>query len=73
MPVENEKSFKSSNKCWVCNKLFAAGDSKIKDHDHVTEKYRGSAHQSCNINLKMTKKVTVIFQNLRDYGSHLVM
>ena len=44
MPVENEKSFKWSNKCWVCNKLFAAGDSKIKDHDHVTEKYRGSAH-----------------------------
>ena len=37
MPVENEKSFKSSNKCWVCNKLFAAGDSKIKDHDHVTK------------------------------------
>ena len=24
--VENEKSFKSSNKCWIYNKLFAAGD-----------------------------------------------
>ena len=25
-----------------------------------------------NINLKLTKKVTIIFHNLRSYGSHLI-
>ena len=33
--VEDETRFQSSNKCWICNKLFAAGDNKVRDHDHV--------------------------------------
>ena len=38
------KSFKSSNKCWICNKLFAEADNKVRDNnDHVTLKYWGSA------------------------------
>ena len=36
-------------------------------------KYKGSFHWSGNINLKLTKKVPVIFHNLRGYGSHLIM
>ena len=36
------------------NKLFAAEDNKVRDHDHVIGKYRDSAHWSCNINLKFT-------------------
>ena len=59
MSVKDEKSFESSNKCWICNKLFAAGDNKARDHDHVTGKYGGSAHWSCSINLELTKKVPV--------------
>ena len=34
----NEKSFKSSNKYWICNKLFGLGDNNVRDHDHVTGK-----------------------------------
>ena len=44
MSVQDEKSFKSSNKYWMCNILFAEGDKKERHHDHVTGKYRGSAH-----------------------------
>ena len=36
---------------------------------HITEKYRGSAHWSCN----MTKNVSVIFHNLKGYDTHLIM
>ena len=36
----------------LCNILFIAGDNKVRDHGHVIGKYRGSAHRSCNINLK---------------------
>ena len=39
----------------------------------MTGKYRGSAHWSCNINLKLTKQVPVIFHNLRCYESHLII
>ena len=51
--------------------MFPAEDNKVRDHDHVTGKYRGAAHWSWNINLKLTKKVPVIFHNLKDYDSHL--
>ena len=40
MPVEVERSFKSSTECWICSKLFAAGNNnKVRDHDHVTGTY----------------------------------
>ena len=73
MSAEDEQRFQSSNKCWICDKLFNVGDNKVKDHCHVTGKYRGSAHWSCNINIKLIKKVPVIFYNLRGYDSHLIM
>ena len=38
---------------------------------YITGKFRGAAHWSCNINLQLTKKVSVILHNLRDYDSYL--
>ena len=73
MSAKDEQIFQSSNKCWICNKLFDARDNKVRNHCHVTEKYRGSAHWSCNINLKLTEKVPVLFHNLRGYDTHLIM
>ena len=44
----------------------------MRDHCHITGKYRFAAHWSCNINLKISKKVPVIFHNLKGYDSHLI-
>ena len=45
----------------------------MRDDCHITGKYRGSAHRSCNIKFKLTKKVPVIFHNLRGYYRHLII
>ena len=73
MSEKDKQIFQLSNKCWICDKLFDVGDNKVRDHCHITGKYRVSAHWNCNINLRLTKKVPVIFHNLRGYDSHLII
>ena len=70
---EKEKHlFQQCSNCWICEKLIDNDDEKVRDHCHITGKFRGAAHWSCNINLQLTKKVPVIFHNLRGYDSHLI-
>ena len=70
MSVEEEEQFEKTEICWLCNKLI--DDNKIRDHCDITGKYREAAHWDCNINLKISKKILVIFHNLRGYDSHLI-
>ena len=39
----------------------------------MTGKFGDSAHWDCNINLKLTSRILVIFHNLRGYDSYLIM
>ena len=71
MSEEEEHLFQQSNSCWICKKLIDNDEEKVRDHCHVTGKFRGAAHWNCNINFQLTKKVPVIFHNLRGYNSHL--
>ena len=63
MSKEKEHLFQQSNSCWICKKLIDNDEEKVRDHCHVTGKFRGAAHGSCNINLQLTKKVPAIFHN----------
>ena len=69
---EEEEEFEKSNICWICCKLIKIGDNKVRDHCHIAGKYRGSCHRKCNTNLKASKKLVVIFHNLKEYDSHLI-
>ena len=69
MDKEEEEQFQSSNTCWICEKIIHDDDEKVRDHCHVTGKFSGAAHWSCNTNLQLTKKVPVILHNLRGYDS----
>ena len=71
MTAEENENFERSNICQICGKLIDL-DDKVKDRSHITGKYRGSAHWSRNINLKISTKVPVIFHNLKGYYSHLI-
>ena len=70
--TEEEEQFQSSNTCQICKKLINDDDEKVTDHCHITRKFKGAAHWSCNINLQLIKKVPVMFHNLRGYDSHLI-
>ena len=36
-------------------KISKEGEVKVKDHEHITGKYRGYAHQDCNLNFSLSK------------------
>ncbi|XP_068761891.1 uncharacterized protein [Montipora capricornis] len=51
---------------------FMYNQTKHKERKHFCM-YRGSAHQDCNLNFRLTEKIPVIFHNLRGYDSHFIM
>ena len=65
MTEKDEINFKKAD--------YTDKDIRVRDHCHVTQKYRGSAHQDCNLNFRLTDKIPVIFHNLRGYDSHFIM
>ena len=70
---DDERNFRKADKCYICNKNYSAKDVRVRDHCHITGKYRGSAHQNCNTNCRLTDKIPVIFHNLNGYDSHVIM
>ncbi|CAH3149424.1 unnamed protein product [Porites lobata] len=46
-------------------------DDKVRDHYHFTGKYRGAAHNSCNLKCRKPRILPVIFHNLQGYDAHL--
>ena len=76
MTDDDELCFKLEEKCHICNKKYTDKDIRVRDHCHITGKYRGSAHQECNLKLRIEPeniKIPVIFHNLRGYDSHFIM
>ena len=89
MTKENERDFKNSITCYICGRRYKMDEKygeeingekpvngPVRDHCHVTGKYRGSAHNFCNLKLRLNPeyiKIPVIFLNLKGYDSHFIM
>ena len=72
MSEKEEHLFEQSSSCWICNKLIDNDEEKVRDHCHLTGKFRGAVHWDCNINFHFTNTVPAIFHNLRGYDSLLI-
>ena len=70
---KERNDFENAKSCHICNKEYNNEDVPVRDHCHVTGKYRGSANTDCNLSYRLTNKIYVIFHNLRGYDSHLIM
>ena len=53
MTPEEKESFQQSTICWLCGNPLS--DTEVRDHDHLTGKYRGAAHHRCNLNCKKSQ------------------
>ena len=66
---EDEKQFNKASDCWICGEEL--GNDRVRDHCHYTGRYRGAAHNKCNLKYSKPKGVPVFFHNLTGYDSHL--
>ena len=72
MTIENEDDYQNSKDFWICNQKINKDKDKVRDHCHITGKYRGAAHSKCNLKLKIPKKLPIIFHNLEGYDGHII-
>ena len=70
MVSEEEEIYNNSHMCWICKQELNM--NKVRDNCHVTGKFRGAAHNKCNINLRILRKLPIIFQNLQGYDGHII-
>ena len=71
--------------CYICRKEFDNNNTtkssslerkkqqKVRDHCHYTGKYRGAAHNICNLRYKIPKEIPVVFHNGSTYDYHFTI
>ena len=68
---EEEDNYNKENICHICKKEF--NNNKVRDHCQFTGKYRGAAHNTCNLRCKIPKNIPVIFHNGSTYDYHFII
>ena len=71
MTEENEGYSRINIICKFCEKNNES--DKVRDHCHLTGKYRGPAHSICNINVTQDQSIFIpfIFHNFSNYECHM--
>ena len=74
---KEEKKHNKQKVCYICKKRFSTEDNnkryKVKNHCHYPGKYRGAAHDICNLKYKIPKEIPVVFHNGSTYHYHFII
>ena len=66
MIKKDNEDFENSTNKWICDNDYIDGDIKVRDHDYITENIEV-------LHIKKILKIHVVFDNLKNYDSHLIM
>ena len=69
MTMHDKLVYDNSALCHICYEEL--GKDRVRDHCHLTGKFRGTAHEVCNLKYRVPKFFPVVFHNLHGYDSHL--
>ena len=64
-----KEAYEKTDICWFCRKKIEY--TKVADHCHLTGRFRGAAHEICNLQAKVPEFTPVFMHNLDGYDSHL--
>ena len=71
MTEKNEEDYRKNIVCRFCEKEVFS--NKVRDHCHLTGKYRGPAHNTCNKNVTQDQSnfIPFLLDNFSSYHCHL--
>ena len=73
LTTKEEIDYNKQKICYTCKKEFDKKNYKVRDHCHYTGKYRGAAHNICNLRFKIPKEIPIVFHNGSTYDYHFVI
>ena len=62
LTMHDKLVYDNSTLCHICNEEL--GKDRVRDHCHLTGKFRGNAHEVCNLKYRVPKFFPVVFHNL---------
>ena len=69
MTMHDKTADDNSTLCHICNE--GLGKDRVRDHCLLSGKFRGAAHEVCNLKYRIQKFFPVVFHNLSGYDSLL--
>ena len=84
IPLTNKeiKSYEKQKVSYIYEKIFCDDKNKtseyelyhkVRDNCHYTGKFRGAAHNICNLRYKVPKEIPIVFHNGSTYDYHFVI
>lgn len=73
LSAAEEESFQNAEICHICKGGYTETNNKVRDHSHLSGKFRGSAHSKCNLQYQESRTIPVVFHNLSHYDSHFLL
>ena len=76
LTIKEKIHYNEQEICYICKKEFDNNDKKhykVRDHCHYTGKYRGDAHNICNLRYKVTREIPIVFHNGSIYDYHFII
>ena len=71
LTIKEEIDHNKQKVCYICKKEFDKKNYKVRDH--YTGKYRGAAHNICNLRYKIPKEIPIVFHNGFTYDYHFII
>ena len=71
MTNEDEEIYQNSQLCWIFKQEL--NTDKVRDHCHITGKFRGASDNKCNLYFRIPKKLLIIFHNLQGSDGHSIL
>ena len=70
---DQKAAYRQATECYICEQFIFLGQIKVRDHCHLTGKYRGFAHKECNLDYQDSWTIPVVFHHLSAYDAHFII